>query len=636
VQRLLQRCLEKDARKRLRDIGDARADLDEASSPEAAQVPAATVRNRGFMMLGAGALVGAAVALAAVFGIDRLRPAAASAPTDATLQRMTDFVGVEESPSLSPDGRTIAFIAPVDGVRQVWVQLIAGGTPLQLTRDNVDHRGPRWSADSNTLVYSTAATSRDEQGTIWQIPALGGTARPVARALGAGDVSADGRRLLAFQDQAGKVVLVAVALDGSATQTLREFPGDSLYDQPRWSPDGSQVAFMSTESAEFDERIYVLSLSGGDPIVVARGADLAGFDWLPDGSGLVYASARGSTVLYPPTFNLRVVARDGTADRQITYGDTTFATPDVHPSGVVLAARLRSQSNAWRIPVDGSPADNTRRAVQITSSTSAVQTPSASPDGSEIVYLSDSGGHGNLWETRTDGSGARQITFERDPAISIGVPVWSPSGRDIAFVRTSGGVAEQWLANSDGSGARKFLNSGVWAAWSPDGHWLYHVVTKGGKLCVDKAPSDGGAAVQVRCDDAAAPTTSPDGSTLYFATPLRRGALGWDWELRSARPEGGPSQVLARIVGTRVPLDFLNVQAIPSPDGRWLGIPLSDGGTTNMWIQPSEGGELRPVTAFNRPVVIARRFSWAPDSKSVFVAVGELDADIVRLEGVLR
>jgi len=57
----------------------------------------------------------------------------------------------------------------------------------------------------------------------------------------------------------------------------------------------------------------------------------------------------------------------------------------------------RIQSDIWSFPVPGSPQQNTKDALRITLQTGQAQTPSVSPDGKEFVYLSDSGGHGNLW-----------------------------------------------------------------------------------------------------------------------------------------------------------------------------------------------------------------------------------------------
>ena len=65
-----------------------------------------------------------------------------------SVRRVTDFPGLEEFPSISPDRRSVAFTASVNGRRQIFVRLIASGLPLQITRDAVDHQLPRWSPES--------------------------------------------------------------------------------------------------------------------------------------------------------------------------------------------------------------------------------------------------------------------------------------------------------------------------------------------------------------------------------------------------------------------------------------------------------------------------------------------------------
>src|SRR5262249_454559 len=144
----------------------------------------------------------------------------------------------------------------------------------------------------------------------------------------------------------------------------------------------------------------------------------------------------------------------GRGDRPLTFGDEPYVEPDVHASGRFAAIRVRSRSDIWRFPVAGSPEENTRAGVRVTRQTGQAQTPSVRPDGSEVVYLSDNGGHGNLWIARTDGSGVRQLTFERDPAVVLGVPMWSPSGEWIVFIVTRAGKTELAIVHPDGSGRR--------------------------------------------------------------------------------------------------------------------------------------------------------------------------------------
>jgi Tol biopolymer transport system component len=313
----------------------------------------------------------------------------------------------------------------------------------------------------------------------------------------------------------------------------------------------------------------------------------------------------------------------------------------VHSSGKLVASRFRSVSDIWRFPIDGSPAENTCNAVRITHQTGHVQTPSASPDDTEVVYISDSGGHGNLWVTRTDSASARQITFETDPAVSIGVPRWSPRGDEIAFVRSRSGRAGLWIVRPDGSAAHEVAFG--WApCWSADGHWLYYWWLGDGPKRLEKIPIDGGDPVFVREEpDISLPAPSPDGSTLYFIKPVSAEILGFGGrapvELRRAQPETAPSELLGRFDGDRI--SGRPGRAVPhvslSPDGRWLATSLVDRASSNLWIMSTEGGPMRPVTDFGqRSTIISRSVSWTADSRSIYAAVAETEIDIVLLAGV--
>ena len=91
---------------------------------------------------------------------------------------------------------------------------------------------------------------------------------------------------------------------------------------------------------------------------------------------------------------------------------------------------------------------------------------------SGFVYLSDSGGHGNLWVTDADGQKHVQITFDRSPLTTVAVPVWSPDDTQIVYLRHAP-RNQQWLVNPDGSGDHWLLDRGYSTEWSHDGSWLY-------------------------------------------------------------------------------------------------------------------------------------------------------------------
>jgi eukaryotic-like serine/threonine-protein kinase len=627
VQRLLRRCLQKEARHRLRDIADARMELDDAISGQVQAIDAPK-RTRWSLVLPAAAMV---VSVAAIGLVIWSRAVPRSVDAAVNLQRITDFVGLEEHPAASPDGKTAAFIAPVDGRRQVWVRLLAGGAPLQITRDEVDHEHPRWAPDSSSLIYFSGATREGDPGMLWEISALGGTPRRIAASQGAGDVSHDGRLIATFRTQGNRTVLAIIERDGSKERVVT-LPALAEFTSPRWSPDDRSIAFVGAIEIAFNRALYVIDAAGGEPKAIANAQNIQGLAWLPDGSGLVYASSAGSTMTYPPVFNLRTVSKDGGSERQLTFGDVSYVQPDIALPGKLFTSRVRMQSDIWRFPVDGTPADNVKNGTRITHQTGQVQTPSASPDGKEVVYLSDSGGHVNLWVTKVDGSNARQITFERDPSIVIGIPVWSPAGDRIVMIRSEAGANSEWLINPDGSGLRELVPRGAGAGWSRDGKWLYYRTSKSvtdSSPCIEKIPVEGGNAVRVRCD-AANMAVAANGSAIYYSPHIST-----QGEIRKAQPEDGPEQPFIRVALSRIPL-------IPqgyalSPDDRWLTMPLKDAGTTNIWAFPTDGGPARQLTDFGgRPILIARQVSWSPDGKFIYAAVVETDADIALMDGMLR
>ena len=614
LRRLLRRCLEKDRRRRLRDIADASLALEEAADCGDGSGPA---------------------------------PSAVRVKRELDFQRITDFVGLKESPAVSPDGKMVAFVAVVGGRRQVWVRLLAGGAPLQLTQDDADHLEPRWAPDSSTLIYYTPGASPVEDGTIFEIGALGGPARPIAASLAGADISHDGRRLALLQADGDQPVLATVARDGSGFKEIARFT-PAGYSSLRWSPDDRWIGLKRSDfSAGFNVALHIVAVRDGESHEVTCGSTLNGFSWLPDGSGFVYSSSRGSTLLYPPVYNLRTISCRGGDDHQLTFGDDSYGQPDVHQDGRLLASRIRTQSDIWKIPVVGSPAENARGAIPITRQTGQVQTPTLSPDGTRLAYVSDNGGHANVWVARTDGSDSRQITFETERSVSIGIPRWSPRGDQIAVVMNRDGQAGLWTVHPNGTGLRPFVRG--WApCWSPDGRWLYYWRLGEQARRIEKIPIDGGDAVLVR-DEAGGiviPELSRDGATLYFIRPVsdkvlqEGGGLGWGamTEICRASPEGAPADVMVRIASTRIPgspgpvVGFLAL----SPDGQWLATALIDGATTNLWALPAAGGELRALTDFgDRPILISRSAAWSTDSRSMYAAMAILQTDIVLIDGLL-
>ena len=585
--------------------------------------------------------LGTATILALLWTVrDRFGRPAEPSPPDTRVTRLTDLPGLEESPAISPDGKSVAFSAGVGGKRQLFVLLIAGGAPLQVTSDPVDHESPRWSPDSSSILYFSPAVSGTAQGSIWEVPALGGVPRRIVNSVGGADVNpADGRLALFRLAKAG-IQLVTAPTDGSRFDVVAEFAPATYYLYPRWSPDGRWIAFQRGDGLRFD--VFVAPATGGEPRQLTHENNMmSGFAWLTDSTGIVYSSSRGGTMPYLPTLGLwQVTLVDGRV-RRITSGETSYVSPDISKSGAILVGRMKLQSDIWKFPVDGLPAENVRRGVRVTRQTGQVLTPTASPGDKEVAYLSDSGGHANLWVVNTESGELRQITHERDPNVALGVAVWSPDGHSIAFVSSRGNEGLTfgvWLVDPDGSNLRNLANPGLGPAWSPDGRWVYYS-TRGGAsttaVVLKKVPVDGGPAVIVTTERLRG-VIGLHGTTLYylFERSLVDGTP--EFEIRAATPEDGPFRVLARIPASRVPI-WQIVNPALSPDGKWLAQALTDGFTTNVWALSTTTGEWRQITDFgDRPTFIVRRVSWSSDGRSILAAVAEGDSDIVLLEGLMN
>ena len=595
LRHLLQLCLTKDPRRRLRDIGDARLD---GNVPYAIAAGATDI-----------------------------------APRTVHFQRLSDFPGVNESPAISPDGRMVAFVSVANGRRHLFTLLLSGGTPLQLTRDDCDHEHPRWTPDSGALLYHTPAEGSEEEGTLWEIPALGGTPRPIVSALGGGDVSRSGRRIAFFRLRHDVHELLTTSRDGADPRVVTTVPSSQLCRHVRWSPDDRFIVYQSSPLTVFSDELSVVPAAGGPARSIVAAGSINGFSWLPDGSGLVYSSSANSTMPYPRTCGLSVIRIDGTGNRQATFGDTSHVAPDVHASGKIVACRIRSGSDIWRFPTTGSPIENVAAAERMTHQTGSLQTPSVSPDGREIVFLSDNGAHANLWIAGTDGAAPRQLTFERDRSVTLGVPLWSPAGDRIAFVclHQTTGIR---VINPNGRGLRQLVPEGFGPSWSRDGRWLYYTRTVGTRWRIEKIPVDGGEPVTVRADSFVHGPTACEGGIFFALRPDQAASI--DWTIYHASPDDGPAEAIGRISASRLPVAPTFVHCSLSPDGQWLALPLIDGATTNIWALPASGGPMRRITDFEgRPTIIARQVCWSPDGRYVYAAVAENGADIVMYDGLI-
>ena len=182
---------------------------------------------------------------------------------------------------------------------------------------------------------------------------------------------------------------------------------------------------------------------------------MLGLAWRPDSSSVVYGSSRGSTLPYPakPVGSATDGARLLTRSRRPNMARPTNRT-STSPARrrEADAHAVRSLEVSVRTECDGR--QRPRRRAAVTHQTGQVLTPTAAPDGDQIAFLSDSGGHSNLWVISGPEGRAAADHLRAGSRGLDRPPVWSPEGDAIAFVSSKGRTGLDfgvWAVNADGS-----------------------------------------------------------------------------------------------------------------------------------------------------------------------------------------
>ena len=192
----------------------------------------------------------------------------------------------------------MAFTANVNGRRQIFVRLLRGGAPLQITKDPVDHQFPRWSPDASSLVYFSPAGTGRGPGSDLEHSRAWAARRGASSAASAAPTSAGDGRLACFRLVDGQVQLVTAALDGSDVRSSPD-PPPAITAIRAGRPTAEWIAFQRGDGVRDD--IFVVSARGGEPRQLTHDRNMiSGLAWLPDSSGIVYGSSRGITLPYLP------------------------------------------------------------------------------------------------------------------------------------------------------------------------------------------------------------------------------------------------------------------------------------------------------------------------------------------------
>jgi VCBS repeat-containing protein len=232
--------------------------------------------------------------------------------------------------------------------------------------------------------------------------------------------------------------------DGTGPAQLTETENVGEW-SPKWSPDGSEIAFTSTDTADGNREVFVMDQDGSN---VAQVTDLAGLwgairvSWSPDGSKFVVEIEYWGAS-YTDLF---VVNRDGTGLTQITDFVGSEEWPAWSPDGTRIAFYSyylgTTAADIWTVAPDGSDL------TQVTDDPRRFHRMDWSPDGSQLVLEEYDGliFANRIWVVDADGSNLTPIT-DVTPGAGASQPSWSPDGTRLVY-RESGLL---WTMDADGS-----------------------------------------------------------------------------------------------------------------------------------------------------------------------------------------
>jgi serine/threonine-protein kinase len=570
IVRLLRRCLEKDLKRRLRDLGDARLEIDDAlRSPQAAETVVATPA-RVTRRTAIGAVAGAAVGAAAMAGVAARLPGSrlgtevmrfsvalpvgnfaisgflsrvAISPDGTHIAcnallanqrnmerggtgrlgvlirslRELDWKPLSDasavgSPFFSPDGRWVGIVAAAEGQRLRKLAL-AGGAPATLTTfANSQPSGATWADDD--VIYFVSSTP----GGIVRVPGEGGDpveVRPID--------AANGERTLANPHAFPGGIVFTVATNNSESYddaSIAVFSpavgrGKVLIEGgffPRYSPSGHVVYARagSLFAVPFDAKSHTVT---GEPVKVldgvmmSRNSGVANFDVSANGT-LVYIAGQADG----GARTLHWVDRTGKPEK-LPLPPRSYMHPRLSPDGRRLAIEVEGSSH------DVYVYDFATGVLTNFTNDGISHWPIWSPDGSRIGYRSGPMGRFRLFQMAADRS-APPVRVDT-PGVSSSTGSYGPGGRAMVYTDTTYGKPTKVMVTTlDDPHSPVPLDDTSFAQgspkFSPNGRWLAYCTNESGRPQVYVKGFPNGAKVQISNDGGNDPVWRRDGRELFY------------------------------------------------------------------------------------------------------------------------
>ena len=516
--------------------------------------------------------------------------------------------------TISPDGRYAAYSVTENGKDSLRLRQTA-------TDSDVEILAPVESAlmnlsftrDGNYLYYVYGGF----EGTLFQIPALGGSPRRIAGKISGGAaVSPDGNTIAYSHFDGETIYTLSLAnLDGTNERTLFTstppswFAGSLI---PAWSPDGKTIAIgiNITENNKQLLKLFGISVADGSQRQLSdrNWGDMFGLEWLSNGQLIISGSESSDSRTLPSQLWLmdapNVEPQRITNDLNDYYGVRTAANGDS-----LITLQRQRVANLW--VTQNNDAARSEEIAPASGVTGLRWTPSG-----KFIFDSDR----NIWTMNTDGSGKQQLTNGQSKSF---MPSMTPDSRYIIYLLERDNILHIWRVDADGNNQKQMTFG--YQQWSPsistDGQWVFYIDDTGKEFpTVWKVPIEGGAPVQVSTTKAFQSYLSPTSDLLAFELPDNSGEQLRIGLMSTSDGKLSKTIILPRTTGL-APVRW-------TPDGRAIAFTnLRDNGV-NIWTIAVDGnGEAKPLTNFKTESIFD--FSWSADGRQLATIRGSSIRDAV-------
>ena len=631
IRRLLQRCLEKDPKRRLRDIGDARLEIEEAlgasvssggaaapegASPDRLKAAARPARLAWWAAAAAGLLVIGGVA---TWQLQRSEYFWRNPLEGAKVTRLTDFEGPEHHAAISRDGKFVAFLSDRDGTWDAWVSQVGTGDVHNLTKGSVlELRNPAtrtvgFSPDGSLVTLWSRVPNSASGGLVdagWAVPTMGGPLRPYLKGVSELDWSPDGRRIVYHPPAEGDPLFVTELDEKVGRQIYVARPGVHNH-FPVWSHDGAFIYFVQGLPLE-ESDVWRIRPTGGEPERLTFHNSRVTFPTLLGNRTLLYL-ATDDDGSGPWIYAMDVERR---VPHRISTGVEEYMSLAASADGRRLVATVpRSKAGLWRVPIANRVMDG--------SAATPISLPTAhglSPRFGRgyIIYRAPKAGTDALLKLA---DGASTELWSGLEGRALGGAAIAPDGQRLAFLVQRRGLTQLYVMNADGTGTHRIaeeLDVRGAPAWSPDGQWLAVAANRDGEPHLFKIPVGGGTPILLVKEYSIDPIWSPSGQFLVYS-----GAdVGTTFSVKAVSADGAP-RPLPNLILTRGArrLAFLGGEDA-------LVIMKGDISHKEFWVVDLKTGRERQLTNLGREFAIGD-FDVSADGREIIFDRAREESDIV-------